>query len=321
MTPYPKLAGFYFLYFGIIGLLLPYWSPYLASQGFGPEAIGLLLAVGHASRLYAPYLWGWLADTCGRRMLLVRLGCGLAALCFSGVYLLERSLAGWLLLMLAFHFFLNAALPQFEAVALNHLGTGAHRYSRLRLWGSLGFIATAGGLGGVVADGGIVHLPALLLGLFGLLLGLGLTIPEHSGNRERHEPSYSLVEVLRQPPVVSLLLVSLLIHASHGPYYTFFSLHTAELGYAGTTIGLLWAEGVAAEVVVFALVPVWLMRFDPRVLMQLTLALTALRWLLTGWFSDRLEVLLLAQLLHGFSFGLYHAVAIALVHRHFTGHL
>lgn len=316
---YPRLAGFYFFYFAALGLLLPYWSPYLADRGFGPEAIGLLLAIGHASRLYAPYLCGWLADAWGRRMPLVRLGSAAAALSFSAIYLLNDSLLGWALLMLAFNFFWNAMLPQFEAVTLNHLGKQSHRYSRLRLWGSIGFIVTAGSLGAGLDRFAIDALPALLLALFTLLLLNSLLIADRPGTIGSLEATEPLGRLLRRAPVLALFAVSLLIQASHGPYYTFFTIQVRELGYSGTATGLLWALAVAAEVLVFVLAPWCLARYEPRRLLLVTLGLTGLRWLLTGTCPAQPLVLAFAQSLHGFSFGLYHTVAIALVHRYFTG--
>jgi PPP family 3-phenylpropionic acid transporter len=56
-----------------------------------------------------------------------------------------------------------------------------------------------------------------------------------------------------------------------------------------------------------------------RQLLLVTFLLTALRWLLIGFFVDNLSVLFFAQLFHAFSFGVFHAVSISLVHRYFTG--
>jgi MFS transporter, PPP family, 3-phenylpropionic acid transporter len=74
-----------------------------------------------------------------------------------------------------------------------------------------------------------------------------------------------------------------------------------------------------AEIVVFLRMPRWLPRYGARRLMLVTTALTALRWVLVAWFVDNLWVMIMAQTLHAASFGLYHAVAIHLIHRHFRG--
>jgi PPP family 3-phenylpropionic acid transporter len=107
------------------------------------------------------------------------------------------------------------------------------------------------------------------------------------------------------------------MQASHGPYYVFFSIHLQGLGYAGAQIGALWALGVVAEVGLFALMPRLLASAPHVPLFVLCFALTALRWLMLGLLPASVPVLVLVQLLHAVSFGAFHALAIALVHRLF----
>jgi len=82
-------------------------------------------------------------------MLIIRIACVLALLSFSLVFVSQQF--GWLIfVMLLFSFFWNATLPQFEAMTLNHLGCDTHRYSMVRLWGSLGFILVVVLIGGML---------------------------------------------------------------------------------------------------------------------------------------------------------------------------
>ena len=111
--------------------------------------------------------------------------------------------------------------------------------------------------------------------------------------------------------------MSFLIQASHGPYYVFFTIHLDELGYASAISGGLWALGVIAEIILFIWMPALFKRFGLRWLLLLTLGLTSLRWLLMAGFAEYLGVLLFTQCLHGFSFGVYHAIAMALIQRFF----
>ncbi len=128
-----------------------------------------------------------------------------------------------------------------------------------------------------------------------------------------------LRDVLRRPVVLSLLSVCFLVQASHGPYYAFFSIYLEEYGYSTALIGQLWALGVLAEIGVFLVMPVLLPRFGARRLLLTAVSLTTVRWLLIAGFAGRLPVVVFAQTLHAASFGLYHAVAIYMVHRLFTG--
>ncbi|MBK9132505.1 MAG: MFS transporter [Gammaproteobacteria bacterium] len=314
---YFRLSGFYLFYFAALGALLPYWGIYLKSLGFSPGDIGELLALLMATKIVAPNLWGWIADHTGRRMAVVRSASLLAVIAFCGVFFGQGFwwMAG---VMVLFSFFWNAALPQFEAVTMSRLGADSHRYSGIRLWGSIGFIAAVAALGPLLGryDAGL--LPWVLVALYAAIWISTLLVPDQHIEPAHHERT-RLWEVLRRPQVATLLLVCFLMQASHGPYYGFYSIYLEEHGYARWLIGQLWALGVIAEVAVFMLMHRWLPRFGARRLLLASLALTVLRWLLIAYFVDSLAALVFAQTLHAASFGVYHAVAITLIHKSFTG--
>jgi PPP family 3-phenylpropionic acid transporter len=314
---YWRLSGFYFFYFASLGALIPYWGLYLKSLQFSVVEIGELVAIMMATKVVAPNVWGWIADHTGQRMNIVRVASLLSVLTFAGVFV-ARGYWWMALVMSLFSFFWNAALPQFEATTLNHLGPDAHRYSSIRLWGSIGFIIAVTALGALFEQTGTGGLPVIVLGLFAGIWLSSLLVPEKaSGHLPRdHSP---LRRVLRQPAVISLLLVCFLIQASHGPYYTFYSIYLSDHGYSESLIGELWALGVVAEIVVFLRMHRWLPRYGARSLMLAATLLAALRWLLLAGFVDKLAVMLVAQTLHAASFGLYHAVSIHLIHRLFRG--
>ena len=314
---YWRLSGFYLFYFASLGALIPYWGLYLKSLGFGSVEIGELVAIIMATKIVAPNVWGWIADHTGRRMAIVRAGCLFAALAFAGVFFGQSY--WWLVLVMSvFSFFWNAALPQFEATTLNHLGDQTHRYSSIRPWGSIGFILAVAGLGALFEQAGTALLPRVLLGLLAAIWLSSLLVPESAAGHQalNEEP---LRKVLKQPAVVSLLLVCFLLQASHGPYYTFYSLYMVEHGYSETVIGQLWALGVVAEIAVFLKMHHWLPRFGARKLMLTAAALTALRWFLIALFVEQIWIMAFAQTLHAASFGVYHAVSIHLIHHLFTG--
>lgn len=316
-VPYWRLSGFYLFYFATLGALIPYWSLYLKSLGYSAGDIGTLMALVMATKIISPNVWGWIADHTGQRMRIVRIGSFLAALCFVGVFFGDGY--GWLVLvMLAFSFFWNAALPQMEATTFNHLGGESHRYSGIRLWGSIGFIVSVAALGQVLEVKGAGILPMVLMVLFVGIWLSSLVVPEQTAGHLPldHEP---LLRVLKRPEVAALLVVCFLMQASHGPYYTFYTLYMEDHGYARSLIGALWALGVIAEVVIFLVMHRWVPRFGLRNLLLISLILAALRWGLIGSFPETLAVMIFAQTLHAASFGIYHAVAIQYIHRYFTG--
>lgn len=318
--PYVRLAVFYFAYFAALGIFVPYWTVYLKKvAGFSAAQIGELMAVFMASKVIAPFIWGWLADHTGQRLRIIRLASFLAIVCFAGVY--WQHSFGWMLLVMAgFGFFWNASLPQFEALTLNHLGTQIQRYSWIRLWGSVAFIVMVISLPPFLDAAGVEHtVDALLLLFIGIWLATWLV--QDKPHHAHTETNSRLGEVLRQPAVWMLLVACALQQASHSAYYVFFSLYLEDNGYSRSFTGWMWALGVGAEVVLFVFMHRLIERYGAERLFVLAMLLTALRWALLGWWVAELPILLVAQLLHAATYGLFHAAAIHVVHHVFPGRL
>lgn len=311
------LALWYACHFAAVGLLLPYLAPWLRSGGHSSVQIGTVFAILGLTSIVAPNLWGWLCDHTGRRLELIRLATALAALSF----LLAANLDAFWALALGlalFGCFRNAALPQFEALTFEHLGDERHLYGAIRLWGSVGFIIAVTVAGGWLEARGMHHFPWLMTGMLAAICIASLLVEQPPGSGE-HGDGGSVRRIMARPEAWGLLLVSFLQQASHGPFYAFFSIHLADLGYRESVIGLLWALGVLAEIVIFVLTPRLLRRYSADRLIMVALGLTVLRWLATGWLAREAWMIMSAQLLHAASFGVFHAAAIDRIHRLFTG--
>jgi PPP family 3-phenylpropionic acid transporter len=315
--PYWRLSGYYFFYFAFIGAFSPYFGLYLQSLRFSAWDIGLLMSQMQLMRLFGPNLWGWLADRFGRRMAIVRLAAlaGLAG--FTAFFWLDR-LPGMLLAMAVIAFFWSAALPLVETLTFDHLREERGRYSRIRLWGSIGFIVAVLGTGAVLD---VLPLNGLLWVCWGILAGilaLAAILPDAPMAPHPHD-SLPVGDILRQPRVRALLAACFAMSAAHGALYVFLSIHLAGHGYSKAEVGGLWSLGVLAEIVVFMLMTRLNQRYSLRVLLLASFAAAILRFLLIGWGVESLVVMVLAQLMHGLTFGAYHASAIAAVNLWFPG--
>ena len=315
--PYWRLSGFYFAYFALLGGVAPFLSLYFESLGFSPARIGELVAIPMLMRCIAPNLWGWLGDATGQRLLIVRVGALLTALCFAGIF--WRQDYWWLAAIMALHsFFWHAVLPQFEAITLAHLGSQSARYSQLRLWGSVGFILTVVLLGLLLQRAGMAVYPMAMFGIMLLIAVCSTLVPPPP-----RQPASAAVagdgflRRLRQPGVPAFFVAVALMQLSHGPYYTFLSIHLEALGYGRGLIGMLWALGVLAEIVLFMFMHRLLAWISLRQLLVVSFALAALRWLLLGTLAEEMLVLLFAQLLHAATFGAFHVASIHLVQQRF----
>ncbi len=316
-VPYWRLSGFYLFYFATVGIFLPYWGLYLESLGFSPSEIGELMALLVVGKLVAPYLWGWIADHRGNRIGVIRFAGLFSILIFAGV-LVTTSFTGLAIVMLVFGFFWSASLPQFGGGTLNHLANEIHAYTRIRLWGSIGFIVTVIILGKALQQFGVAPLPWIALVM---IIGIWITsllAPDDALN-EQADQSGSILSVLKQPTVLAMMAVFFLMQVGHGAYYSFYSLYLEKFNYSRTVIGQLWALGVIAEVALFMVMLKLLKRYTLRTLLLVSLIAAVIRWFILAWLPEYGMIVVLIQLLHAATFGIHHAVAIQIVHRYFRG--
>jgi MFS transporter, PPP family, 3-phenylpropionic acid transporter len=325
-VPYWRLSGFYGLYFALIGCIVPFWGLYLQQQSFTAEDIGILLALFSAIRIFAPSLWASLAHQCEhfiRPIQLLRLAGLLMALCFMAIYW-ATEFWHFALIMVSYGFFWSAMLPQYETLTLNHIKDDLDAYSNIRLWGSVGFILIVSLLGWAFDYISIEFLPGIMLILMLVIVFNGLLLPEakpiaDSSAHQVEDPQDGVKIDVTKFGFVSFLLVTILVQASHGPYYVFFSIYLQQLDYSNTAIGLLWSLGVLAEIVLFWRIAFFIRHFSLRNLVIMSLLLTVLRWLLTAYFSSNISLLIFSQCLHAFSFGLLHAVSMKYISVFFDG--
>jgi PPP family 3-phenylpropionic acid transporter len=131
------------------------------------------------------------------------------------------------------------------------------------------------------------------------------------------QTNIQLVDILKQPSIGLWLMACVLQQASHGAYYNFLSLYLADVGYSAWLISSLWALGVIAEVGLFLLMSHLIHSLGAERLFVIALLLTVIRWLLLGQFVQNLPILIVTQLLHAATYGLFHASAIHIVHHIF----
>ncbi len=301
------LATFYFLYFCALGAFMPYWGPWLHAQGQGPLAIGVLTAAVQFSKVLAPNLWGWLAHFWGSRRI-VPWAALITAAGFLSLWLAHGHFLPLLLITLTFSFFWAATLPLVDATTMDwaqHRGTA---YGRIRLWGSLGFIALSLGMGGLIARWGMAaFLPGIAIFLvatwwasrylpYGALPAADTPRPRFSGT-------------LRHVSIWFFLLAGLLEQASHGAYYAFYSIYAEQHGLGSAAVGMLWGSAVLCEVAFFWWGDRVIRHWGVPLVFTCAFILTALRWGVIAWWPGLIWIILV-QILHAASYGAFHLAAV-----------
>ncbi len=314
VSPLGRLAVWYFFYFAFIGAFAPYFTLYLQEVGQTAWEIGVLMSVPQVMRLLAPNLWGWLADRLGHRVAIVRLAALCSALGFAGFFF-SHDFAAMLVAMALVWFFWSAALPLVEAMTLDQLAGHPDRYGRIRVWGSVGFIVSVLAIGAMLDTLPIAALLWVIMAILASVLASAMTLPEKKVGAGGTAPL--LGSLVARPEMLALLAACFFMSVAHGPLYVFYSIHLVDHGYDKTAIGLYWSLGVVAEIGVFLAMPRLMRRLSLRQILLWSFALAVLRFLLIGWGADSATLLFLAQLMHGATFGAYHAAAMAALMRWF----
>jgi len=321
LSLFTRLSSNYFFYFAILGLVSPYLSVFLDAKGFTSTELGEIFAIITATKIVAPSLWAVLADKTGQQLLIIRLG---ALFALSSFILLFWLSSYWPIsfALALFSLFWTAVLPQLEVLTLNSVRRSSKIYARIRLWGSIGFIVLA-----LIAGQVMEYFPIesftfsfTLMGSLILLLLLVSTLtikPQHGLNKNKQAP-IAIRAKLFESRFVVFFIAGILLQISFGPYYGFFALFLRDLSYSGFAIGLLISLGVVAEIMVFIYAGAFFKTFTLKKLLVFSLVITALRWYLVALFADSVWVLLLTQVIHAASFGLYHSASMLFISEHFS---
>src|SRR5688572_4840079 len=200
--PYRRLAGFYFFYFAYLGTFAPFFSLYLESVGLSAFDIGIVMALPQVARILAPHLWSGLADRSAAPVRVVRWAGLAGTLAFLGVFA-GSGFALLFIVVFAMTFFWSAALPLMEATTLTHLGDQTARYGRIRVWGSVGFIAAVVGVGHLLDHVALAAVPVLVLAMMIGMLVCAFLVPE--APTVHHAGEASVARVLLRPEVVALI--------------------------------------------------------------------------------------------------------------------
>ncbi|MBX3610938.1 MAG: MFS transporter [Hydrogenophaga sp.] len=321
LLPFAALSASYFAHIGFFNPYLPLW---LKDLGFGLLTISILTSVQSATRVFAPYGWGWLSDHTGERVRLLRYG-ATAALAISAALWLELGAVALFVVLLVMFAHTSGMMPMSEAVLAQHVSRegafDARRYGRVRVWGSLGFLVTVL-LAGAWFDGfGMASFPAWTAVTLGAVALSTWWLPDRREAPGQPAPHERVWPVLRQARMRWFFAAAGMHVLAHVFVYIFLSLHLDALGYPKTVIGLMWAVSVLIEIGWFVTQGRWLPRFSLAGWLVLAAALMAVRMAMTAGVAQVWPLLALAQALHAITFAAHHTVCIAWITEHFPGRL
>ena len=305
--------------FVVAGTNLPFLPVWLDWAGLGPREIAIVTAMPLFVRVAVTPAIAFAADRAGdhRRFLIGLSWAGLAAL-----VVLAQSREFWAILActVAFAAAWTTVMPLTETVAMGGVKAAGLDYGRMRVWGSLSFIAAS------LVGGWVVERLGAGSAIWLVVAGAALTTaaahalarPIGLGRLKAatSPPRLSLAEavgLLGSRTFLIFLVAAGLVQAAHAVFYTFGTLHWRDLGLSTGWSGALWAISIVAEVALFAYSAAVVRRIGPVELMALGAGAAVVRWLAMG-FDPPLALLVPLQLLHALTFGATHIGAM-----HFIG--
>ena len=318
-APGPYILLYVALY-AAFGVASPYWPKLFESKGLEPQQIGWILAAALVVRLAAGPSIGRLADQLAA-LRLVLASCIVVAAAAAAAYMSADSF--WLVLLIAI--VQAAALAPTTSIA-DALTVSAARpgiagkpfeYGWIRGAASAAFLAGTliiGQLIGPVDLSPIIWTNVALLAVAAAATAL-VPRPETApaASADASPVAAKVRALLALPPFRIVIIVSALVYGSHALYDAFAVIRWSAAGLSPPVISALWAEAVAAEVVVFLLVGPWLLdRLGPRGAAALAAAAGVIRWSVMG-FTNSVAVLALLQPMHGLTFALLHLVCMRIL--------
>jgi len=300
------IASQYFLYFGVLGIFLPYFNLYCYHIGFTGFQIGALSALRSVTLVLFSLAWGVLADRFQIRKPIYIL-CNITSALIWIFYLFTENF--WLMLIItAFYGMFYAPIISFlEAFSMDVLGKEKKSYGSLRMWGSISFILVVISLGKIIDLFSVSLILVLILAGSLVQASISFKIPDIKvAKKDLLSP---VTKSLLNIRVIIFLFCAFLMLVSHGAYYGFFSIHLENLGYSNAFIGIAWALASTAEILVMIKSDRIFKIFSPEKILTFSFLVAALRWFIL-FFATSETIILISQLLHAVTYGTFHMASI-----------
>lgn len=282
---------------------------FLSSAGLDSRQIGnAFILISLATLIFAPS-WGSRADKHGLRSKFL-IGLPLVAVALMAPLILFPGYYQAILIALVQGALIVPLIPLADSICIERCKEFGWKYGRIRLWGTVGFLATSS-IGGFVAEV-IGWTPVMLLMLLIIcLLAVGGFMLKASSPLKTSEKSdfpfqnnnlSSRRTLTLRPFVLFFLVGTVLYQTAFGTYNLFFGINLEQVTHASKWISVAWTIATLSEILFFGVVDSLIKKVGPLKIMGVAMACGVLRWFLLAHTSS-LPIILASQILHGVMLG------------------
>jgi PPP family 3-phenylpropionic acid transporter len=294
--------------FALNAIIISFFPLYFKTKGYSNFQVGLIYSIGPMIGFAANLIWGILSDkwqTVKKIIIALFLGQLLVSILVFHVdpFLLTFILMG------VFTFFQQPMISIYDSLIMLFVSENGKSYASFRVWGSVGFAASAAVFGFIIKKYGIAATPIVFLTMISITLLLALTLKDPKSRSGKKIAFDGLLNILKSKTFAFFLFFVMLLSIAHRLNDAFLALYLQELGAPNTIIGYSWMISAISEIPVFFLLSKYGHRFKELTLLGCASVLYAVRYLLLSSVHEPSWVLLI-QVMHSVTFGIFFITAI-----------
>ncbi len=304
-------AGYFWFYAGV-GAFIPFNVLYYRSLGFSGMEVGVLTALPAIGTALTGPIWGLMADSYGLHRQIVRAVLLAAVLIILSLTQIT-TFVPFLIAMAMLSLVLVPVPSLLDSYAVSAVERGGAPYGVLRIFGSLGFTSIVLVLGRVMAG----NLSSVFIYVYAACYVIAFLVAWRLpalGERQPRNVFGGMRAVVENHGYRLLLLVAFLISTGYAALNIYLTLHIQSLGGSTSIAGIAFATSALSELPIIGFGAVILRRVGARNVIFIALAVYAVRFALLG-FAPTTSFVLIAQALHGLSFGMFLIASVTLAHR------
>jgi len=302
-----SLGAYYLFYFALVGVYVIFLPKALADLSYTPAQIGIIYAAAPFMRFLLPFIFKHFIKLDIKIYYISLILSFISSVIF--VYTID-SFGLFFVSNLLFGASMGISLPYVETIALSKLSKS--RYGKIRLWGSIGFMAIALYLGKILTNPHHTLYYLLSMALLTMIFGsivVKYDNTKHSSSSDDGE--FSLVKYW------AFWVSVFLMQVAFAGFYNFFTIYETAHGISLELTSWMWSFGVICEIVMLYFQGP-LLRRNLLNIIKFAILATALRWMLLYLYPDSVIITFFSQSLHAISFALYHTASISYVFSLYT---